>query len=338
MRAGDQVELRPPREILATLDQNGCLEGVPFMPEMLGFFGRTFTVTAQVERACDTICYSGPRRIPSTVMLDDLRCDGAEHAGCQARCRIYWKEQWLRPAGFGSTGQAHDIGDDFAQLKRIAEAKVHAADSTADEPTFRCQATELRRASELVRWWSVRSFLHEVSGGNVPPARFVRVMTRVVLEEIGRRLRLISRSPLPFAQGRLTGENYVALPLRGLQPGDLVQVRSKAEIAATLNKDGKHKGLWFDKEMLPYCGKTVRVKAKVAQFLDEGSGRVITLASDAYILENVVCRSYHSDGRWFCPRAIYPWWREAWLRPVEKEAAEHLAEAPAPTGAAAQAE
>ena len=20
--------------------------------------------------------------------------------------------------------------------------------------------------------------------------------------------------------------------------------------------------------------------------------------------------------RWFCPRAIYPWWREAWLEPI----------------------
>lgn len=329
MRAGDRVELRPPSEILATLDQDGCLEGVPFMPEMLAFFDKTFTVTAQVERACDTICYSGPRRIPETVMLDDLRCDGSGHAGCQARCRIYWKERWLRPAASGSANSGHDLGADFTKLKRIAEANVNAADSTPDEPTFRCQATELRRASELVRWWSARSFVHEVTGGNVPPARFVRVMTRIVLEEIGRRLRLVSRSPLPFPQKRLTGENYVAPPPRGLQPGDLVQVRSKDEIAATLNKEGKLGGLWFDKEMLPYCGKTVRVKARVTQFLDEGSGRVVKLASDAYILENVVCRSDHSDNRWFCPRAIYPWWREAWLRPLVAEAPAHVAEAPA---------
>ena len=23
-------------------------------------------------------------------------------------------------------------------------------------------------------------------------------------------------------------------------------------------------------------------------------------------------------GRWFCPREIYPFWREAWVRPVEE--------------------
>ena len=40
VRSGDLVSLRPPEEILATLDEQGCLDGVPFMPEMLRFFGR----------------------------------------------------------------------------------------------------------------------------------------------------------------------------------------------------------------------------------------------------------------------------------------------------------
>ena len=31
-----------------------------------------------------------------TVFLENLRCDGASHGGCQAECRIYWKEAWLR--------------------------------------------------------------------------------------------------------------------------------------------------------------------------------------------------------------------------------------------------
>ena len=43
---------------------------------------------------------------------------------------------------------------------------------------------------------------------------------------------------------------------------------------------------------------------------------MVELASDAYILEGVVCQSYRSDKRWFCARAIYPWWREAWLDPA----------------------
>ena len=59
LRAGDRVQLRPPSEIIRTLDERGCLDGMPFMPEMLAYFGKTYTVTAQVGRACDTVNYSG---------------------------------------------------------------------------------------------------------------------------------------------------------------------------------------------------------------------------------------------------------------------------------------
>ena len=69
--------------------------------------------------------------------------------------------------------------------------------------------------------------------------------------------------------------------------------------------------------MMPYCGHTARVTTKVERFIDEWTGRLVQLASDCYILDEVVCRSYHSEGRWFCPRAIYPWWREAWLDPID---------------------
>ena len=40
---------------------------------------------------------------------------------------------------------------------------------------------------------------------------------------------------------------------------------------------------------------------------------MIELKTDAFILDGVVCKGYQSDGRWFCCREIYSWWREAWL-------------------------
>ena len=328
MRKGDKVELRSPSEILKTLDGRGSLDGVPFMPEMLGFFGKTFTVDAQVERACDTVNYSGVRRLRNTVLLDDLRCDGSGHAGCQAQCRLYWKEAWLRPASAGGNRNDPSTEDAFAQLTRLAAKNIHGATSTPEEPTFRCQATELLGASEPVGWWSPRSFLHEVTGGNVGLWRFIRVMTRVVFEEIGRRLRLLPRTTLAFGPDELGGTNAVAPPARGLRPGELVHIRSGPEISKTLDERGKSRGLWFDREMRVHCGRTARVKGKVERFIDEGSGRLIQLKSDCYILDNVVCESYRSDGRWFCPRAIYPWWRESWLQRVEGEAEDSPAESP----------
>ena len=46
---------RTEEEILRTLDADGRLEGVPFMPEMLRFCGREFRVRARAHKVCDTI-------------------------------------------------------------------------------------------------------------------------------------------------------------------------------------------------------------------------------------------------------------------------------------------
>ena len=42
--AGDWVEVRSRDEILATLDKDGRLDGMPFMPEMFAFCGKRFRV------------------------------------------------------------------------------------------------------------------------------------------------------------------------------------------------------------------------------------------------------------------------------------------------------
>jgi hypothetical protein len=315
MKRGETVELRSPAEILATLDDEGTLDGMPFMSEMLQFFGRTFTVEARADRACDTIEYTGVRNPRDTVLLDDLRCSGGGHGGCQAQCRIYWKEAWLRRAS--ADGPSADPREDpaFPELERRATANARAPASTADTPLFRCQATELLRASEPVGWWDPRSFVRELTGGNVGFWKFARVMVCIVAEEIGRRLRVLRRTAHPFVpKGPI--EPVSSPEPSGLRVGQLVQIRRGDEIRPTLDSRGKNKGLWFDREMKVYCGQTARVKARVERFIDERSGRMIELATDAYILEDVVCQSYRSDGRWFCPRAIYPWWREAWLEPV----------------------
>ncbi len=111
-----------------------------------------------------------------------------------------------------------------------------------------------------------------------------------------------------------------ALPTRGeldLQSGDTVEVRSTEEIAPTIDESGRTRGLGFDWEMIPHCGGRYRVKDRVERIIDERTGQMIEIPSDCLILDGVVCSGEHSLGRWFCPRAIYPYWREAWLRRVE---------------------
>src|SRR6266702_4179573 len=121
-------------------------------------------------------------------------------------------------------------------------------------------------------------------------------------------------SPALRSRSRTTA---VTAPTLGLQPGDWVEVKSRREIEATLSPGGKYRGLWFDREMLPFCGKRYRVRQRVSRIIDYQTGRLIELKSDCLKLEGVTCSGDHSLGRWFCSRAIYPYWRECWLRRVD---------------------
>ena len=99
LKAGDWVEVRSREEILATLDQNGRLENLPFMPEMFQYCGQKLRVFKRADKTCDYIQRWSIRRMKNAVHLEGVRCDGAGHDGCQAGCLIFWKEAWLKRAG-----------------------------------------------------------------------------------------------------------------------------------------------------------------------------------------------------------------------------------------------
>src|SRR6188474_3100155 len=92
----DWVEVKSKDEILRTLDENGRLDGMPFMPEMFAFCGRRLRVNKRAHKTCDTVFPTRSRRINNAVHLE-TRCDGKAHGGCEARCLIFWKEAWLKP-------------------------------------------------------------------------------------------------------------------------------------------------------------------------------------------------------------------------------------------------
>src|SRR6266540_4261362 len=95
LRAGELVEVRSEAEILATLDEKGELDSLPFMPEMRQFCGGRFRVYKRAVKLCDTISWTGMYRMENAVHLEGVRCDGQAHGGCQAGCNTYWKEAWL---------------------------------------------------------------------------------------------------------------------------------------------------------------------------------------------------------------------------------------------------
>src|SRR5215471_4437207 len=96
-RSGDFVQVKPAEEILQTLDAEGTLNQLPFMPEMLLFCGQSFRVARRAEMTCASGMDS-PRGFifDDVVTLEGVRCSGAAHDGCQKACMIFWREAWLR--------------------------------------------------------------------------------------------------------------------------------------------------------------------------------------------------------------------------------------------------
>jgi hypothetical protein len=95
-----------------------------------------------------------------------------------------------------------------------------------------------------------------------------------------------------------------------LQPGELVEVKSKEEILATLDAKGRNRGLGFGAEMLKYSGKRYRVLKRVDIVVNEETGKLRQI-SNTVILEGVTCDgTAHGE----CRRNCYCLWREIWLK------------------------
>jgi hypothetical protein len=316
LRAGDWVEVLSADDILATLDSNQCLDGMPFMPEMLQYCGRTFRVHKSAHKTCDTINKYTIRRMDDAVHLEDLRCDGQAHGGCQAGCLLFFKNAWLRPvpppanaADSPRTLKSAELAT--ADLTRLHEAtRVPAAESGGQE-LFRCQATELLKATSEVRRrdkWSPMFFLRDVTSRNVSFLHFLWYGTIAVFNTLMLR---VWGWRYPRLRG-LAGDKTPHLSLN-LQAGDWVRVRSKEEIMQTLNADQRNRGLFFDVEMTPFCGGDYKVKTRVEKIVDEKTGRMLKMPNASLILDGVTCGGCMSSNRMFCPRGIYPYWREIWL-------------------------
>ena len=314
LRPGDRVRLRPLEEILATLDESASYEGVPFMPEMTAYAGRTMTVYRRLEKICDYMGReSRSRRMTDAVLLNESRCDGSGHGGCQAECRIFWKEVWLERAdGPAADASAYVVAPE--RLLPLLEVGAHRTDPERGE-VFRCQATEATRATTPLPEKAIGQYVREVRVGNVGVPEMVRVGSSALVTKLARKAGLRPYLPLEVAgKDRVDGEKL------GLQPGEWVRVRSKEEIGRTLNAAGAHRGMLFTHEMVQYCGKTFRVHQRVERLINETTGELLQMKQECIALEDVVCKGHFTSGAWFCAREHLPLWREDWLERVDAPA------------------
>ena len=108
------------------------------------------------------------------------------------------------------------------------------------------------------------------------------------------------------------------------QAGDVVMVRSKREILATLDEWNRLNRCSFMEEMWAYCETRQRVLKRVERFLDERD-YLVKRTRGVVILENVLCAGTVGFGR--CDRTCFFFWREEWLKKVDGSGALHLGEA-----------
>jgi hypothetical protein len=343
LKAGEWAEVRSEAEILATLDQHGRLENLPFMPEMMQHCGKRFRVYKRADKTCEYTQGWSIRRMKDSVHLEGLRCDGSGHDGCQAGCLIFWKEAWLKRVennlvSADSLQRANPVSASAVGGLCTVESLLAASKGTnpEGETVYVCQATDVPKFTSPMSFWDPRQYIRDLRSGNLDSGLADRSRAHRVLDLVLAIARLLQASIIGFfneVQERRQGNRYPFIEgtaekspveLLNLQPGELVEVRNKEEIMATLGKDQKNRGLWFDSEMLPYCGGIYRVLRRVHRIVDEKTGKLVNMKNPCIVLEGVVCKS---DFHRLCPRAIYPYWRESWLkRAVNLEAtpvAEH---------------
>ncbi len=345
-RAGDYVEVRSRGEILRTLDPDGRLDGLPFMPEMLRFCGRQFRVAARAHKTCDFVNKTGVRALPACVHLEGLRCDGSAHGGCQAQCTYFWKDAWLKFPGEPAT--ANDAGPALCTEERLwsATTAAHSAGNNGDT-VYVCQATRLPDFTRPLSPWNPRQYLEDYRSGNV--ASLSRFLPRAAYRGfdalvnlgigLGRPLRasydafqkvLGRRRLYPGTPGRLPAGAKTPATDLNLQPGELVRVKDHARILETIDQHGMNRGMTFSAEMAPYCGGVFRVLGRVNRIIDEKTGRMIRMKTPCIVLQGVVCRAQFNRRMIFCPRATYSYWREIWLERVNPAPQPMAATAPPP--------
>lgn len=298
LRAGDLVEVRSPDEILQTLDADGTAFGLPFMPEMIPFCGKRFRVSLRAIKTCWYGHGSGMRKFPQedVVLLDGIRCSGADHGGCQKACNIFWREAWLRKVENPELATVPGTGERLRnRLKTMNRAD-----------RYFCQSSEILRATvELSRWERFTKCADEIQSRN---SGFLTVLRRISVWTFWKARRALFG---PYGRGR---KGTTPVERLCLEPGEFVEIKPMEKISETLDERSYNRGLYFTPSMSQLCGQKRRVERRIERIIVDGTGEMRTLRNTVF-LEGELCEcSCVAFGG--CPRGEFSYWREIWLNRV----------------------
>jgi hypothetical protein len=102
-------------------------------------------------------------------------------------------------------------------------------------------------------------------------------------------------------------------PASPFMDGEIVRVRSREEIRATLDPFNELKGCAFLQKMYPYCDTQQRVFRSMHSFLDERDYKLKKVRG-VILLENIMCNGAAAFGQ--CDRCCFLFWREEWLEKI----------------------
>ena len=172
---------------------------------------------------------------------------------------MFWKLAWLRKADGPSATVEID--------PRGAEQLRSKLKTTTAPGQYFCQSTQLPTATQPNKRSKIfLKCIADVRSGGVSPS----AMAKLIVVPLFRKIRdgLFGR---PKLLGNLTRTPVGNL---GLQPGDIVQVKSLEEMRATLDTKGRNRGLICDLELKQFCGMTYRVRTRLDRMISEATGKM----------------------------------------------------------------
>ncbi len=253
-------------------------------------------------------CYygtsSGMREFPAedVVLLEGLRCSGADHDGCQKACTIFWREAWLRKVDSLSSVPSIEDPEGSKWLRSRLKTK-------SGPNTYFCQASEILNATrELSHQERFTKCISDIRAGNCGVLEMA--------QRIGEWLFWKIRKALFGVYARGSQKSTPAASL-DLQPGEWIEIKPVADISETLNDKGYNRGLFFTPAMGRSCGEKYQVKRKLEKIIVDGTGEMRQMRNTAFLEGSMCGCSCVAFGG--CPRNEFAYWRDIWLRRVPAE-------------------
>jgi hypothetical protein len=186
-----------------------------------------------------------------------------------------------------------------------------------DERRYFCQSTELYKSTEAFprgeRHLRARIALREIRNGDLGMLQTFRLLAFYLWQKM---LRTFG------CDGWLRGPHkHTPTQSLNLRPGELVRVKSRAQIVQTLDHRRSNRGMGLCYEMMRCCGREAEVRYRVDRLINERTG-VMREIADTVTLNSMrgcgslgeECLCYGEPGD--CPRGELMYWREIWLERV----------------------